>query len=61
MALAFSNATTFHLELGLQGTWKCKGAESGMLFPDVDFEDDEWTDYDETVSVFSLLESSALI
>ncbi|KAF9244614.1 hypothetical protein BU15DRAFT_85991 [Melanogaster broomeanus] len=29
-----------------QGTWTCKGAESGTIF-DVDFEDGEWEDYDE--------------
>ncbi|KAG8947966.1 hypothetical protein FRC04_010163 [Tulasnella sp. 424] len=31
----------------LRGTWKCVGAESGTVFPEVEFEDGEWTDYDE--------------
>ena len=38
--------TPFHL----QGTWKCKGAESGTVFDDVEFEDGRWDDYDEKVS-----------
>lgn len=35
----------------LQGTWKCKGAESGTVFDDVEFEDGRWDDYDEKVSL----------
>ena len=30
-----------------QGTWVCKGIESGTKFDDVEFEDGEWMDYDE--------------
>lgn len=30
-----------------RGTWKCVGAESGTIFSEVEFEDGEWTDYDE--------------
>ncbi|PWY99295.1 DUF866-domain-containing protein [Testicularia cyperi] len=30
-----------------QGTWVCKGTESGTLFDAVEFEDGEWMDYDE--------------
>lgn len=31
----------------MQGTWKCKGAESGTPFDEVEFEDGTWNDYDE--------------
>ncbi|TRM60252.1 hypothetical protein BD626DRAFT_505919 [Schizophyllum amplum] len=30
-----------------RGTWKCKGADSGTVFSDVDLSDGDWTDYDE--------------
>lgn len=35
-----------------QGTWTCKGSESGTKFDAVEFEEDgtEWMDYDEKVS-----------
>lgn len=33
----------------LKGTWKCKGAESGIEFDDVEFEDGRWDEYDEKV------------
>ena len=32
--------------------WKCVGAESGTVFPDVDLEEGEWVDYDEKVTTF---------
>lgn len=42
---------TFHLScITEQGTWKCKSTESDTSFEDVEFEDGEWTDYDEKVS-----------
>ncbi|KIM26063.1 hypothetical protein M408DRAFT_199463 [Serendipita vermifera MAFF 305830] len=34
-----------------QGTWKCKGTDSGTVFDEVDFEEGEWTDYDEKASL----------
>ena len=34
----------------LQGTWRCKGAESGTVFDEVDLEEGEWVDYDEKAS-----------
>ncbi|TFK77183.1 DUF866-domain-containing protein [Pluteus cervinus] len=30
-----------------RGIWKCKGTESGTLFPEVDLSEGEWTEYDE--------------
>lgn len=33
----------------VKGIWKCKGAESGTVFSDVDMTEGEWTDYDEKV------------
>jgi hypothetical protein len=34
-----------------QGTWQCKGADSGTVFDNVEFEEGEWVDYDEKVTV----------
>lgn len=34
----------------LQGPWQCKSTESTTVFDSVEFEDNEWTDYDEKVS-----------
>lgn len=33
----------------VQGTWKCVGVESKLKFSEVEFEEGEWTDYDEKV------------
>jgi len=33
-----------------RGSWKCKGAESGTVFDDIEFEDGRWDDYDEKSS-----------
>lgn len=32
-----------------EGIWKCVGS-SGRAFPEVEFTDGEWTDYDEKAS-----------
>ena len=29
--------------------WKCVGADSGTVFPEVDLDEGEWVDYDEKV------------
>ncbi|KAK9897730.1 DUF866-domain-containing protein [Cystobasidium minutum MCA 4210] len=43
-----------------RGSWKCKGAESGTVFEDVEFEDGRWDDYDEKAGVpVSISEISA--
>jgi hypothetical protein len=34
-----------------QGTWKCIGTNSGTVFPEVQLEEGEWSDYDEKVRV----------
>ncbi|KII93877.1 hypothetical protein PLICRDRAFT_36098 [Plicaturopsis crispa FD-325 SS-3] len=34
-----------------RGTWKCRGAESGTVFDDVDLSEGEWVDYDEKAAV----------
>ena len=34
----------------MQGEWKCKGAESGTVFNEVDLDEGEWVDYDEKVT-----------
>jgi Eukaryotic protein of unknown function (DUF866) len=33
-----------------QGTWQCKGVDSGTVFDNVEFEEGEWVDYDEKVT-----------
>ncbi|KAJ7634219.1 hypothetical protein DFH06DRAFT_1221421 [Mycena polygramma] len=33
-----------------KGLWKCKGMK-GTVFPEVDMEEDEWTDYDEKAAL----------
>jgi len=33
-----------------QGSWTCKGAESGTVFESFEFEDGRWDDYDEKAS-----------
>ncbi|KAG8928801.1 hypothetical protein FRC03_012687 [Tulasnella sp. 419] len=30
-----------------KGIWKCRGAESGTIFDEVDLDEGEWTEYDE--------------
>lgn len=43
-----------------RGQWKCKGAESGTPFTDIEFEDGRWDDYDEkSESPVSVSEMSA--
>ena len=41
---------TFDSHHSLKGFWKCVGVESGTPFPDFEFENGEWVDYDEKVS-----------
>ncbi|PWN34302.1 uncharacterized protein FA14DRAFT_156968 [Meira miltonrushii] len=35
------------LSIDFSGTWKCRSTESDTKFDDVEFEEGEWTDYDE--------------
>ncbi|KAH7883503.1 hypothetical protein F5I97DRAFT_1938234 [Phlebopus sp. FC_14] len=48
------------LDFDPRGTWSCKGADTDTLFPEVEFQQGEWVDYDEKAALpvqVSFLES----